>query len=466
MGDRKVTIEPAIRDATTGLYTYQQFGQWWLKNVTRQVDRNIKRLKVACYDVAERLDNPLRDVYNFVGQVNFLDWKLGRRNQLFNYYLRGGKSKMMKDYDDNDRLRSMYYYAYRISKYHTALYTGWKGHNFDASVRFRGGSLSGRRWGITYRWKDAKNFYWARVNGSTLQLVRNRNGSGTIMASYSIGSTPSNPTIRVVTEFGFHYVYLNGTLRITYNEVIPTTAPGYVGIRYYSTSHTTMGSDYLSISSWEINHTTETLVKTALAMADFHSPNSGGAGSAQQFAVVWGPQTDIATPLAALGVLFSQNKLEMAFRNNQLEIGKFDSTEVQRTFEDDITKFELTEQNGRRINLAVVDGREDTYIEIDGVDTRRRGRQIVAYFDVPELDTTEKVVDRAREEVRRGVVGSKYTGGSRMYFGIDRMDMTTWVDSAGQSYDLRIEGMTININQSKEPHQNAEFILSPLSELD
>lgn len=468
MGDKKVTIEPAIFNSETGEYEFEEQGIWWLKNVTKQVDGNIRRLNVTCYDFAERLENPLRDVYNFVGQTQWDDFGLGKRNKLFNYYLRGGKSKFMNDYDDDGNLRSIYYYAYRISDYHTALLTAWKGHNFDASVRYRGGSLANRRFGLVYRWADSRNFYWARVNDDTLELVRMRDGDVDIMDTYSIGSAPSNPTIRVVTEFGFHYVYLNGTLRITYNEVLPTTKPGYVGIRFFGNngSYTTMGADRFTMTSWEINHTTETLVKTALAMADFHDVSAGGAGDAQQLAVVWGPQSDIANPLQALRSLFEQNKLEMSWRNGQLEVGKFTDTESQRTFENDITRFELTEQNGKRVNLAVVDGREDTYIEIDGVDTRQRGRQVVSYSDVPELDTTEKVRDRAREEVRRGVVGSKYQGESRLYFGLSRMDLTTWVDGAGVEYYLRIEQMEININQSTEPRQDVTYTLSPLSEFD
>lgn len=462
MGDRRVTIEPAIQNPTTGAWEYYDLPPMWLDTPQRQVDKNIQRLQIRCYDAATRLSNPLRDTYNFVGQVRFRDWYLGRKNKLYNYYLRGGKSTFKKVYDNDDKLKSIYYYAYRISKYHTALYTGWKGHNFDASVRFRGGSMSGKRFGITYRWKDGKNYYWARVNGSTLQLVRVRNGAGTIMASYSIGSTPTNPTIRVVTEFGFHYVYLNGTLRITYNESIPSVFPGYVGIRYYSATSTTMGADLLAITSWEINHNTSSLLRTALAMGDFHDVTIGDGGASQQLAVVWGPQTDLKSPLDAIQHLLEEYKLEMAWKNNQMSIGQFKDLSSIRTFEDDVFSFEVTEQTGRRINLARIDGREDTYIEIDGTDTRTRGRQIVGYFDIPTLTTTEEVVERAREEVRRGVQGSKYTGKSRLYFDLERMDATTWVDSSGNQYELRIESMSIDINQSTQPTQDCTYVLSPV----
>jgi hypothetical protein len=462
--DRKITIEPAIQNADTGAWEYHDFGPWWIQDVQKQVNKNIRRLVIQCYDPGTRLANPLRDTYNFVGQVNWLDFELGRRNKLFNYYLRGGKSTFKTTTDSNDKITGKYYYCYRISKNHMALFTGWKGHNFDASIRFRGGSMSGKRFGIAYRWKDAKNYYWARVNGSTLQLIRVRKNVSTTLASYSIGSTPYNPTVRVVTEFGFHYIYLNGTLRITHNETTPSVYPGYVGLKYYSATSTTMGADRFKMSSWEINHDTASLVRTALAMGDFHGITVGDGGASQQFAVVWGPQSDLKSPLDALQHLLEEYKLELAWKNGQFSVGQFKSTDPVRSFVNDVYEFDVTERTGRRINLARVDGREDTYISIDGADSRVRGRQIVGYFDIPTLTTTEQVVARAIEEIRRGLQGTKYDGKSRMYFDVERMDTTTWYDSAGVAYLLRVEQMNLELSQGKEPHQNCQYILSPAVE--
>jgi len=461
LSDREITIRPGMK-TDTGAYQFADLNAWWVKAAKKEVEGSISRIALSCYDLTERLANPFRDIFNFPGKVQFNDWYLGRRNKLFNYYLRGGRPTFLRTTNSAGKVTAIVYRVTKISRVHVALYTGWKGHNFTASVRFKGGSMSGKRFGIVYRYKNGSNYYWAQVNGSNLNLLRIRAGVQTQLATYAIGSTPTNPTIQVITEFGFHYIYLNGTLRITHNETTPSVYPGYVGIRYFSTSVTTMSADLFNLTTWDTNVTTDELIRTALAAGDFHDVTIAG-GEAPQVAVVWGPQTDIKSPRDALRYLLEQYKLELVWQNGSIIIGQFKDLSIVRTIENDSLGFAQTEQFGQRVNLALVDGNEDSYTAIDGPDTRQRGRQMVAYFDIPALDTHEKVVERAEEEIRRGVVGTKYEGTSRLYLDLWRLDGVTWIDGAGNSYDLRIDQMEIEINQSTEPRQDVKYTMSPLT---
>ena len=458
-GDKRMTIEVGLRQAN-GIYGYVQFGDWWLQRAKKEMQAQVNRLNVTAYDIRRRLDNPLRDVFNFPGQLVWNDWALGRRNKLFNYAISGGKTSFLL----SSTKTSLYLRVTKINKNYQALFAGWRGHNFDASVRFRGGKfVSGEAFGIVYRYKDSKNYYWAFIKSTTLYLQRRRNNVVTTLATYGIGSYLTNPTINVVVRFGWHYVVLNGTTRISHNESVPSVYPGYVGIKYYRSTKTgDFGADRLSIVSWETPYDSTDLIKTALAMGDFHDALVDG-GTAPQMAVVWGPQTDLATPAAAIESLFTQLKLDMVRRNNVLTVGTFKEPGIVKVIQNESIDFRVTDETGERINLAIVDGQEDTYIAIDDVDTRKRGRQIVAYFDIPELDTTEKVVDRANEEIRKGIIGEKYEGTAALFMDLWRLDAVTWYDPNGVPHDLRIDAIDIDINQSMSPNQKTKYTLVPLT---
>lgn len=458
LSDHRMTIEVGLRSGD-GTWNYEQFNDWWLHRAKKEMQAQVNRLTVTAYDITKRLNNPLRDVFNFTGRTYWHDWAIGKRNKLFNYYIRGGKSSMYKSSST-----SLYLKVTRINRTYLCLYTGWKGHNADFSVRFRGGKfISGEKFGLIYRYKDGKNYYWAHIDGQTLRLQRRRNNVAVNLASYSIGSYLNNPTISVSVRFGFHFISINGVLRITHNETVQSVNPGYIGIRYYRATKTgDFGADNFVMLSWETPYTSDDLVATALAMGDMHNV-SIDAGDQPQVAVVWGPQTDLNTPAAAISKLFSQLKLDMVRRNGILTVGKFEDLEIIKTIQNESLDFKVTEETGERINLAIVDGREDTYTAIDGRDSRTRGRQIVAYFDVPELDTTEKVIARANQEIRKGVEGVSYEGTAPLFMDLWRLDAVTWYDPTGVPHDLRIDEISIEINQSDKPNQKTKYTLSPLS---
>jgi hypothetical protein len=103
--------------------------------------------------------------------------------------------------------------------------------------------------------------------------------------------------------------------------------------------------------------------------------------------------------------------------------------------------------------LALVDGNEDSWIQIDPADAQTRGRMIVSYLDLPELMDQNAVTARAIEEIRLSSRGESPSGEAILFFDLGRMDIVTWIDNHGNEYVVRIEGIEVNINQGKEPRQ-------------
>jgi hypothetical protein len=449
--DCEVKVEIGLRCAD-GTYAYTEFGRWWIDKVKAVIAGKTSRLQVTLYDLWRRLDNPLRDNFNNVGKVIWRDWEGGGVNQLFNYYPKGGTYKTPVD-------RQWKYVAVTsVTTKNFFLFTAVKSHNADVEVRFRTVPTAAKKLGLVYRYIDDKNYYWAYSNGATLYLVRVRNGISKTLTTHSKSIT-SWFTIAVDYRWGIHRVYIAGVLEFTYNEAESGDKPGYAGVRG-------IGGNYnfyhFSFTDWMPAVTTNDLITTLLAMGDFHNPAVAG-GEAQQLAIVWGPQTDLNTPAKALIALCDQFKLELAWRDNRIVIGQFKEKTIIGTFNNEVIAFARTEEVGRRINLASVDGREDSWIELDGPDTRFRGRQIVAYFDVPELTTDDTVRLRAQEEIRKGVIGSAYAATLPLQFDLWRMDGITIVDNSGTSTNLKVEGYRIEVDQSMEPVQHMELELSPLT---
>lgn len=454
--DCEVQVKIGLR-CSDGVYRYSEFGRWWISRIERQAENKVNRLQVQLYDLWRRLDNPLRDNYNNIGQVNWYDWAPGKKQQLYNYYARGGKFKRIKV----GVAPNQYYLVHcdEPTSSNAFLYTGWKGHNGTVSVRYRSTPLSDRRLGIVFRWVNAKNYYWVYSDGDTLYVRRVQNGEATTLGSHA--KTINDPfTLKVSFKWGIYKVYVNDVLEFTVNEALSGTNPGYTGVRGTGSHAFRISSFYFS--DWQYATTTNDLITSLLAMGDFHNPSVSG-GEAPQLAVVWGPQTDLNTPAKALLSLCEQFKLELAWRGGRVEVGQFKEKTIVGSYQNEVLDVKRTEELGQRINLAVVDGKEDTWIEIDGSDTRFRGRQIVAYFDVPDLDTDDKVRLRAQEEIRKGVIGSAYECQMPLQFDLWRMDGITVVDNGGTSRDLKIEGMSIEVVQDSSPQQHMTLELSPLT---
>jgi hypothetical protein len=454
--DREVKVEIGIKVAD-GTYKYGECNRWWIDEVNTEKKGSVNRISVTLYDLWRRLAVPLRDTYNFVGQVKWKDICAGGSNKLYNYYPRACTATVLYTTDT-----SYYCHLTKIVASSFFLYTGWKGHSAFVSVRSRGGKLdSGVRFGVVARYQDPSNYLWAFIKDGSVYFRRFVAGK-----EYSIGSGVSvgaltNPTISITLRLANYEVKVNGVTKISGSSLpIDFTKPGYCGVKVSGTTSKTF--DNFELTTWEQPYTTSDLIRTALALGDFHDVVVAG-GDEPQLAVVWGPQTDLATPAAALAALLNQYKLDLAWHNGVIHVGQFKEVAPVKTLENQIISSEDTEKAGRRINLAVVDGQEDTYIEIDGADTRERGRQISRYFDLPELTSMDAVRARAQEEVRKGVVGVASKGSIPYLWDLWRMDVVTWIDATGDSTTQRIEGLEVSVNQGLQPHQRMVLDLSPIT---
>lgn len=451
--DKEVKVEIGLRVAD-GSYMYGECNRWWIDTATQEKTGKTNRIKTTLYDLWRRLDVPLRDTFNFIGQVNWYDFVAGGRNKAFNYYPRTCKATVRYSAETS-------YYCEITNNTSSSflLYTGWKGHNATVAARWRGGKIpTGVRFGVVMRWQDPKNYIWAYLYNNAVYLRRVVKGvnyhSGT---SVTLGN---NPTISLSLRWGYYTVSVNGVGKISGQlSSIDFTKPGYSGV--HADGKTSYKFDRFKLNSWETPYTTSDLIRTALAMGDFHNVVVAG-GEDPQLAVVWGPQTDLKTPAAALKSLLEQYKLNLVWHNGIIHVGRFRSTGIVHTLENQIISTEDEETAGKRINLAVVDGQEDTYIEINGEDTRARGRQIPAYFDLPDLTNYDSVRARAQEEVRKGIVGISSKGTIPYLWDLWRMDEILWRDSYGNSTQQRIEGIEVSLSQGTTPKQQMVLDMSPV----
>jgi hypothetical protein len=208
--------------------------------------------------------------------------------------------------------------------------------------------------------------------------------------------------------------------------------------------------------NWDQHIGSQFMIKQMLAMGDYHDVVVGGPNGKQAF-LVWGPQTDIRSPADALRQLLDAEKLDLVWRDGVITVGQFTATAPIRTLQNELISTEYMEEAARRLNLVIVDGNEHSWFEADGADSRIRDRQIVGYFDIPELATQSDVRNRATEELRRSAAGQSPGALLPLQFDLWRMDPITIIDSLGDSKNVRIEGIRVTINQSTEPSQREEL---------
>jgi hypothetical protein len=450
--DYEVTVEAGIVEA--GEYHFTKYGKWWIDRVNHPKVKALNRINLSLYDLWGRLSSPLRDVFNFIGQVDWHDWQAKKTNKLVNYYFRNCKPKVVT----KDQVHP--YVSVSENKASSfILYTGWKGHNCTVSARFRDGSLAKKKFGVVYRYKDDKNYYWAYVTNAHVYILRVLGGKATIVASAATTSA-NNPTIKVVIRWGIHKIYVNDTYEINYNETTPSLVTGYSGVRCQGTA--SYGFYFFNLESWERSITTADVIKTALAMGDIHDVVVDGIYD-QQLALVWGPQTDLPSPAEGLRNLLSSAKMDVAWVDGQLQVGAFKSTSPVRTLRDEVLESAVQSESGRNFNMAIVDGREDTYTAIDGVGSRRRGRQIVQYTDQPDLKTRDSVVDKANQSLLDGIQAAELKGKVPLQFDVWKMDPITWVEADGTSRVVRITSIELELLQGESPKQTMSLGLGKLT---
>lgn len=445
-----IQVRPGIKIAD-GTYAYKDFGKWYIQKVERNTEGTSNRLTINLGDIWARLDNPLRDTFNWIGKTVWDDWGEGLRNKSFNYFFDITSTRNFTPTltADTNTMNAM----------GLVLYTGWKGHNVIFSATISSGV--GDTGIVYYRYVDPKNHYRLEAAGGAVILYRRRNNVDEVL----VPSTGFVGALRFDIRWGRHRIYAAGFLIIDYTETDPGAKPGYVGWKVIKAATPTVAIEWtlsgFHLEDYERALTTADLIRTALAMGDYHETIIADTAT-PQFAVIWGPQTDIPTPAVALKTMLDAEKLQLVWYNGAYHVAKWTANTIKRTLQDEIISSTHTDEVNRRINLALVDGNTDTWIEVDALDTQKRGWQINAYYDAPELLTPEAVKARAKEEIRRGSEGNSPGGNTPLQFDLDRMDCITWIDNAGHSNNCRIQGIQVEINQSTEPSQRATWDLSLL----
>jgi hypothetical protein len=151
--DKEIRIEVGLK-TRTGQYEFQEFDRFWIKKTEHELEGKVNRLHLTFTNILDRLDNPFRDVYNFVGNIDWNDFSTGKRNQAFNYFFAS---------DTNPKVNT----DHHLVTSGIVLFTGWKGQNSDVSAHFTGVST---KVGLIARYKDSKNYIYLTLNGSTLEL--------------------------------------------------------------------------------------------------------------------------------------------------------------------------------------------------------------------------------------------------------------------------------------------------------
>jgi hypothetical protein len=437
LSGREIIIQPGLK-TESGAYEFTTFDRFFITQVNRNIKGPANRLSIEFSNLWGKLDNPMRDITNFVGQFIWDDFSSGKRNQAFNYFFATDGAPTVSS-------------SGVLTSRGIVLLTAWKGHNPDITAQFS--SVTGTPRLIT-RYTDSSNYVYLEIIGSTLYLRQLISGSSSTIDS------DSSPKLRIRWKWGQYDVWLNddhiGNGILT--NVGKNRLPGYAGF-----SATECNISNLHVEDWETSLTTGDLIRTALAMGDFHDVLIGSAES-RAVAIVWGPQTDVNTPAAALEQLLETEKLQMAWRNGILEIGRFIEQVPIRTIGDTVIDSSEIDEAKRRPNLVSVDGNEHYWLEVDVADSKARGYMVNAYFDLPELLDRDAVVTRAIEEMKRSSQGSSPGGTTPLYFDLWRMDPVTWVDNAGNASVVRIEGFSVEINQSTTPFQRQTFDTSLFSE--
>lgn len=435
LSDRRIVIQPGIKVGAD--YEYAALDDFWVSKFRRTEDGKINRITGEFGNIWNRLENPIRDVLNFIGKTDYQDFMPDKPNEPFNYYFDGGEGSMGTAVDHEHEM---------TVTGGTCLWTGWKGLNPFFHIKFSSTDDT-----ILYaRYKDENNHIRMEYDGDTATVYSVKDGTATSLGSSSIGS---GSCLGLRLRYKSIDVYKGKVLQFTVTDDTPEIVePGYVGWKR-SSSYTVTDFDFEDL---EFNYTSADLIRQALAMGDYHDVKIGSA-EAKQYALIWGPQTDIPTPADGLRQMLEAEKLELVWRDGFIEVGKFTDTSSVKTIENRIINTEYVQSGNRRINLANIDGNEDTWFEVDAQDAIQRDRMIYAYFDLPELVEEEAVRQRAIEEIRRGKLADAPGGTVPLFFDLWRMDVVDWVDNAGNSKLVRIEGMKVTINQSTQPSQRQEL---------
>lgn len=443
LSDRRVIIQPGIK-LDTGDYEYATLDDFWMKRISRSIEGTANRLTGEFGNLWDRLDNPLRDVINFIGKTIYHDWQAGTPNEAFAYYFSDAE-------EPTKEINGL-----RVTGGGKMLWTGWKGYNPEFNVTVTSVSA----FNVLFRYVDEDNYMYLEFDGSNAKVHEVVDGVDTQIGS-TIGGVGGTLRWGIKCKWREIQVYrkdvLVGTITASTYANPNHLSRGYVGVEATGNYLVT----FWDFQDLEFDYSSEDLIRQAIAFGDYHDVKIGGA-AARQYALMWGPQTDLPTAADALRQLLEAEKLELIWRDGFIEVGQFKETDPIRVLENEIFESEDVNEADRRINLSIVDGNDTSWMEIDGDDVIDRDRMIQSYLDLPELLDWDSVKNRAIEEIRRGKVGDSPRGQIPLQFDIWRMDPITWIDNTGLSRNVRVEGIRVEIDQGANPYQREELDTSLL----
>jgi hypothetical protein len=188
-----------------------------------------------------------------------------------------------------------------------------------------------------------------------------------------------------------------------------------------------------------------------------------------QINVLWGPQSDNDTPAKAFNQLVEASKLDVAWRNGDLDpnpndlgvdyvvIDHFGTEDPDYSIEDEILSPAQVNDGQLRPNVVSVDGQTDSWVQYDRADLNVRQWPINGYFDLPELRTPGEVRGRAILEQLNATRASSPGGDVVWRPQYNRLDTIVWTDRDGIPTTCRIEGLKVSWSQGSEPFQHAEI---------
>lgn len=150
-------------------------------------------------------------------------------------------------------------------------------------------------------------------------------------------------------------------------------------------------------------------------------------------------------------------EIETSLSTGRLWVGRFIEAAPAYTVENEILAQEQIEEAQLRPNVVSVDGNTDTWIEYDRADLTSRDTVVNAHYDLPELNSSGDVRQRAVEELESSRRNSSPGGPVPWDPRYTRLDKIFWITRDGSKYETRIEGLAVEFNQGKEPYQRANI---------
>lgn len=451
-------------------WEYAEVDDWWISSIHRinneKQNDNTNRIVLNVADFWHRLENPFRDVRYWPGRMRWEDLKPSGANVLDNYASPDGSELTLEDYMLGDEPARQIRVGSGI-----LLNTLWKGTHgrFQAWLDGTGSDTKS----VLFRYVDQKNYYEVRYSPSNgnLQLRKCINGTNTSIITKFVGTGNSSSLIEVEFRGRKIRVWYDYGLEIDQMISVDDTEDftGFVGVM--KTNDVNWTTSQWSFQDFEVELTTSSLIKILLnfcGYSQFSVPNE--LNDTPWMSVAWGPQMDVTSPADGIKKLLETNFMQIAcsFREDapqlgfEIKVSQFEEQEAEYIIKDEIISVDQIDDSESRPNIILVDGNEDSWTEYYRSDLVRRAAPVNKYLDLPQLDSLIAVRNKAQEEKAVSVKGSSLGGLCVWRPWFRRMDTVQWIDQFGNTYDARIEGMDIDIDQGAQPFQHVQMDLTPV----